>query len=318
MRFGISAVSPILDIRNQCRSFRLVTFYFLIVGLICGGTLNDVAFASYTGKSGLENQSPQQLDQVGIKDSTGKVLSLEKYSFFDENNEKVPLKKYFSSSKPVVLTLVYYECPSLCSLLLNGFLESLKKLRWVPGKDFEVVTISINPKEGSDLARLKKETYVNALGKPGAETGWHFLYSKDNQVEALAREIGFGYKYDTVQKEYAHGAAIYVLTPQGKISRTLYGIEYSPKNLRFALVEASKGKVGSVIDRFLLYCYRYDPNSRGYSLQAFRVVQAGGVGTILVLGAYFFVFWRRQRDPRKGSKKRSKSKNKNHKGEQQR
>jgi protein SCO1/2 len=215
--------------------------------------------------------------------------------FRDESNQEVQLSRYFNHGKPVIVVFAYYECPSLCTLVLNGLVDSLKKLEWVPGKQFEVVTVSINPKDKPELAKLKKEAYLGEYGIPEAAAGWHFLTGEEAQIKQFTDAVGFAYKWDAEEKQYAHGAAIYALTPDGRISRYLYGIEFRPRDMKLALLEASNGKIGTVIERLLLFCYRYDPKTRKYSVYLTKVMQTGSAGTILIFGGYLALFWRKQR-----------------------
>jgi len=237
---------------------------------------------------------PHELKGVGIEDRLGSQVDLG-LTFRNEEGEEVQLGSYFNKGKPVLLTLVYYECPMLCNLLFRGFVDGIKKLQWSVGKDYQIVTLSIDPREGSDLAQAKKENTLEGYGRQGSETGWAFLTGSEKQIKALASQVGFGYRYEKEQDEYAHGAAIFVLTPGGKLSRTLYGIQFSPQDLKLGLLEASEGKIGTILDQFVMMCFRYDPDSKGYSLYAFKLVQLGGAVTVVVLGLYLIVFWRRQR-----------------------
>jgi protein SCO1/2 len=191
----------------------------------------------------------------------------------------------------------------LCTMVLNGVNEGLKKLAWSVGKEFDVVTISINPNDTPAMARAKKENYLKDYAKAGhdleqARAGWSFLTAEETQVRRLASELGFEYKYDEIQKQYAHSAVTFVLTPKGVVSRYLYGITYEPKNLKLALLEASQGKIGSVFDRLLMFCYHYEPLARGYSLQAMKVMQLGAMVSMAIMGGYLMVFWTRQRKGR--------------------
>jgi protein SCO1/2 len=179
--------------------------------------------------------------------------------------------------------------------MLNGLVKSLKTLDWTPGPNFEIVTISVNPKETFELAGQKKDSYIRAYGRPEAASAWHFLTGEESQSRKIASEVGFGYRYDPDEKQYAHSAVLFVLTPEGKVSRYLYGIEYQNKDLKLALLEASNGKIGNVIERFLLFCYRYDPHLRQYSVYLTRLMQTACGLTILVFGGYLGLFWRRQR-----------------------
>lgn len=241
---------------------------------------------------------PKELQDVGIVEKLGQSVSVHELSFADEDGKPVQLGEYFKKGHPVLLNVGYYGCATLCSFVLNGLLESLKKTPWVPGKQFELVSVTIDPDDQPALAKKKKANYIADYGRPEAAEGWHFLTvlpGREDQVRKLADQVGFRYKYDEQQKQYAHGAALFVLTPEGKISRYLYGIQYPEKDLRLALVEASNGKIGTVIDRILLFCYRYDPLTRKYSLYLSRLMQAGGAGTVFFFGAYLAVFWRRER-----------------------
>ena len=168
-------------------------------------------------------------------------------------------------------------------------------MEWTPGNQFELVTISIDPSEKSDLASKKKDSYLKMYGRAETREGWHFLTGTAEASRKIADEVGFRYKYDEVEKQYAHGAAIYAITPEGRISRYLYGIEFKPNDLKLAMLEASNGKIGTVIDRFILFCFQYDPLRRGYSLVLSRVMKMGGALTVLILGSYLGLFWLRQR-----------------------
>jgi protein SCO1/2 len=269
----------------------LMFFVFSFVPGIAGGALPGGGHAAGDSVSKL----PPQLEQAGIVEKLGAQISLDQLQFKDETGKSVSLGSYFRQGRPVVLNLVYYECPSLCSMVLNGFLDSLKQLPWVPGQEFDIVTLSIDHREGPELAASKKARYLEVLGKPGADKGWHFLTGDENQIKTLATEVGFGYTYDEKEKQYAHAAGIFVLTPGGQLSRILYGIEYKSRDLRLALTEAGEGKIGTVVDRFLLFCYRYDPNLRSYSVYLFNVMRAAAVVTVLVMAMAFGVVWLKQK-----------------------
>lgn len=241
---------------------------------------------------------PPELQGAAITERLGSPVSIENLRFRDETGSDVVLKDYFRPGRPVLLNLGYYGCPTLCGLVLNGLIDSLKGFEWTPGQQFELLTLSIDPKEEPRLARAKKNSSLSSYGKSGAESGWHFLTGDESQIRALTEQVGFGYRWNAQEKQWAHSAALIVLTPEGKISRYLYGIQYAPKDLKFALLEASSGKIGTVIDRILLFCYRYDPVTRKYSVVLTRVMQAGGASTVLVFGAYLALFWRRQRQER--------------------
>jgi len=233
---------------------------------------------------------PELLKQVGIDQKLNQTIPLN-LAFRDENGNRVELEQYFGQ-KPVILTLVYYNCPMLCTQVLNGVESGLKELPTDIGKQFEVVTISIDPTESHVLAKVKKEMYVGMYGRPGAAEGWHFLTGDEAQIKQLADAVGFRYAYDPDTKQFAHASAIMLLTPEGKISRYFYGIQFPSRDLRLGLVEASEGKIGTPVDQVLLFCYHYDPATGKYGLLISRVIQAGGALTVLILGIAMVILFR--------------------------
>lgn len=235
---------------------------------------------------------PRMLEGVGIDEKVGRNIDLD-LTFIGTNGYPVALRQYFQAGKPVILNLVYYSCPMLCNLVLNAQTTALRAIPWTPGNEFEVVTISIDPGETFDLARQKRDVYLGSYDRPAP--GWHFLVDEKNHAKQLAEQIGFHYRYDEKQQQYAHAAAIMILTPEGKVARYLYGIKFNPRDLRLALTEAAEGKGHFSIERLLLFCYHYDPQARGYVLFATNVMRAGGVLTVLVLGGVLWGFWRRER-----------------------
>ena len=204
------------------------------------------------------------------------------------------MSEFFSKDRPVILSLVYYNCPMLCTQVLNGLLRSLKEQSLVPGKDFEVLTVSIDPTEWPALASAKHDLYTGIYARPGAAEGWHFLTGEDPQIKQLTHAIGFRYAYDPGSKQFAHASAIFILTPDGKISRYFYGIQYPERDLRLGLVEASHGKIGTPVDQILLFCYHYDPVTGKYGLLISRVIKAAGLATVLAIGALVFILGRRE------------------------
>lgn len=263
--------------------------------LFFGVLLSNFAFAQSTeqARQGRQNLPPFDPKEISITEHLGETVSIKDLSFKNEAGETVVLGSYFGTRKPVILNLVYYECPSLCGLVLQGILKGLKDLEWTPGSQFEIVSVSIDPKEGPELAASKKASFLEEYGRPAASPGWHFLTGKEDQIRKLANQVGFGYRLDPKTEEYAHSAALFILTPQGKISRYLYGVDYTSKDLRLALTEASGGKIGTVIDRLLMFCYRYDPVTRRYSLVLTRVMQIACLLTFLVVGGYVALYWLR-------------------------
>ncbi len=230
------------------------------------------------------------LKDVGIDQKLNDSVPLD-LTFRDEAGQTVKLEQFFAD-KPVVLSLVYYNCPMLCTQVLNGMERSLKDVPMDIGKQFSVVTVSIDPTERPALASAKRALYTGLYGRPGATQGWHFLTGDEPQIKQLANAVGFRYAYDPQSKQFAHASAIMILTPEGKISRYLYGIQYATRDLRLGLVEASEGKIGTPVDQILLFCYHYDAATGKYSLLISRVLKAAGIFTILVIGIGIFLLAR--------------------------
>jgi len=224
---------------------------------------------------------PPILKDVGIDQLLNNQVPLD-LEFKDEGGRTVKLAEYFKD-KPVVLSLVYYNCPRLCTQVLTGLLGTLKTLPMTPGKEFISLSVSFDPNENSDLASAKQKEYIDRLKKPEVANGWHFLTGQEAQIQALTKAVGFRYVWDPVSKQYAHASGIIVLTPGGKVSRYFYGIEYAPRDLRFGLLEASGGGIGSIADKIILYCYQYDPTRGEYSLVVFRLLQVFGALTLITI-----------------------------------
>jgi protein SCO1 len=233
---------------------------------------------------------PDLLKQVGIDQKLNGQIPLD-LKFRDESGQSVRLGQYFGQ-KPVVFTLVYYNCPMLCTQVLNGVESGLKELQIDIGKQFNVLTVSIDPSDSHVLASVKKEMYTGMYGRSGAAEGWHFLTGDEAQIKQLADAAGFRYAYDPDSKQFAHASAIMILTPEGKISRYFYGIQYPSRDLRLGLVEASEGKIGSPVDQVLLFCYHYDPSTGKYGLLISHVIQAGGALTVLLIGIGVLILFR--------------------------
>jgi protein SCO1/2 len=235
---------------------------------------------------------PELLKDVGIDQKLNDAIPLD-LAFRDEESNVVQLSTFFGQ-KPVVLALVYYNCPMLCTQVLNGLDRSLKDVPMDIGKDFEVVTLSIDPSETPRLAAAKRDLYAGIYGRPGAAEGWHFLTGEESQIRKLANAVGFRYAYDADSKQFAHASAVMLLTPGGKISRYLYGIAYAARDMRLGLVEASEGKIGSPVDQVLLFCYHYDPDTGKYGLLISRVIKAGALLTVLAIGILVLVLSRNE------------------------
>jgi protein SCO1 len=233
---------------------------------------------------------PELLKDVGIDQRLNVAIPLG-LTFRDEDGSAVRLSEFFGQ-KPVVLALVYYNCPMLCTQVLNGLGRSLKDVPMDIGKGFLVVTVSIDPSETPKLASAKRDLYAGIYGRPGAAQGWHFLTGEESQIRQLANAVGFRYAYDADSRQFAHASAVMVLTPGGRISRYFYGIAYPTRDMRLGLVEASEGKIGSPLDQVLLFCYHYDPVTGKYGLLISRVIQAGGLLTVLAIGILVLVLSR--------------------------
>jgi protein SCO1/2 len=231
---------------------------------------------------------PAALREVGFDQNLGGQVPLD-LEFRDEDGRPVTLARY-AGSRPVVLALVYYGCPMLCTQTLNSLASTIGVLSQEPGKDFEVVTVSFDPRETPELARAKKAAYITRAGKPRIASGWHFLTGDQRAISALTRSVGFRYVWDDSAQQFAHPTGLVVLTRDGRVARYLFGIEYGPRDLRLAIVDAAAGRVSSPIQRVLLYCYHYDLATGRYSLIVMRVVQLAGLATILCLATVILVF----------------------------
>jgi protein SCO1/2 len=214
--------------------------------------------------------------------------------FRDESGRTVPLGSYFGK-RPVVLALVYYECPMLCTQILNGMVRAAKILKFTPGQDYDVVAISFDARETSQQAAAKKAVYMKDFGRPETANGWHFLTGDLDSIKRVTDAVGFRYVWDVHSAQFAHASAIYVLTPEGRLSKYFYGIEYSPKDLRLGLVEASQNKIGNPVDQILLFCYHFDPHAAKYTPYALGLLRVVGAATFLAMGGFVFIMLRRER-----------------------
>jgi protein SCO1/2 len=236
------------------------------------------------------NVRPPYLQNVGIEQHLDAQVPAD-LAFTDDTGRPVKLGDYFGK-KPLILNLVYYNCTMLCGEALAGLSGSMKMIKFNAGDEFEVVTVSFNPKETPAIAAAKKVEYLKRYGRPGAATGWHFLTGPPDSINALTKAVGFQYQYDEAHNQYAHATAIMVLTPQGRISRYFYGVDFPPKDLRMGLVEASQGKIGNAVDAVLLYCYHYDPATGKYGAVITNMLRLGAGFTILLLGGLLFILFR--------------------------
>jgi protein SCO1/2 len=213
--------------------------------------------------------------------------------FHDEFGRGLPLSTYFSGHKPVLLALVYYTCPMLCNLVLTGAATSLRAISLDPGRDFEVVAVSFDPHDTPEIAAAKKANYLQRYHRPNTANGWHFLTGDEASIQALTSAVGFRFKLDPATGQYAHASAIMILTPEGKLSRYYYGVEYEPRDVRLGLVEASQNKIGSPVDQILLFCYHYDPATGKYGAVAMNMVRFAGATFVLICGTFLLFAWRR-------------------------
>jgi protein SCO1/2 len=234
---------------------------------------------------------PAALAGVGIDQKLNAQIPLELH-FRDEFNQSVPLSRYFHG-KPVLLALVYYRCPMLCTQILNGLESSLKAVSLNPGQDFEVVSVSFDPKDTAETAAGKRKSVLQRYGRPGTANGWHFLIGDDPEIRALTDAAGFHFRYDPVTGQFAHASAIMILTPEGRLSRYFYGVEYAPRDVRLGLVEASASKIGSPVDQILLFCFHYDPATGKYGAMAMNMVRVAGALFVLLGGGVLLIVFRR-------------------------
>ncbi|HEX9110496.1 MAG TPA: SCO family protein [Terriglobales bacterium] len=274
----------------------------MVTGFLGLALLAGAAWGQGMGNSIISpppNVRPPGLKNVGIQQNLNQQIPPD-LTFTDDLGRKVQLGDYFGQ-KPLILNFVYYSCPMLCGEALAGLESALRVLKFDLGKEFEVITISFDPKDTPEAAAKKKEQFLRRYNRPGAERGWHFLVGEPGAIDAVTRAAGFQYEYDQKTGQFAHSTAILVLTPQGKIAQYYYGIEYPPKDLRLALVEASQNRIGNLVDELLLYCYHYDPAKGKYSATVMRMLRLMAVATMLCVGALVFVMLRRSSGDSQGT-----------------
>ncbi len=243
---------------------------------------------------GIDNVLPKELEGIGIEQKLKSHVDMN-MKFVDDSGKTVTLQDLANKGKPLLLSLAYYNCPSLCSFHLNGVVMAFRGLAKPIGDDFQFVVVSIDPREGPALAKAKKENYIKYFGKPDTGESWHFLTGDEKNVTALAGQVGFKYRWDEKEKQYAHASAAVFISTTGQIIRYLPGIEFKPNDIRMAALEASKDQASSVIDRLILFCYHYNPVTNQYSLYIWNVMRGAAVLTILILGIFLGSFWLRQR-----------------------
>jgi protein SCO1/2 len=251
-----------------------------------------LASRSLQQSSGLKIQLPQALEGVGIDQKLDQQVPLN-LTFHDEFGRDVPLSSFFHPGKPVILALVYYRCPMLCTQILSGLESSLKVVSFNPGQDFEVVSVSFDPKDTVDIAAAKKQMCLKRYGRPDTANGWHFLTGDEANIRALTDAVGYHYRYDPKTDQFAHASGIMIVTPDGRLSKYFYGVEYSPRDVRLGLVEASQNRIGNPVDALLLFCYHYDPATGKYGAVAMNMVRFGGATFALIGGVFLFIMFRR-------------------------
>jgi protein SCO1/2 len=268
---------------NSISAARVLFVLTLLVSSACAQMNNGVM-------SPPANTRPPRLENVGVEQHLDAQVP-PSLIFRDEAGKTVKLGDYFGR-KPLILNLVYYNCTMLCGEALAGLASAMRLVKFDVGNEFDVVTVSFDPHETPEMAAAKKKDYVGRYGRANAAAGWHFLTGQPDAINALTKAVGFQYQYDPKTNQYAHATAIMVLTPQGRISRYFYGVDFPPKDLRMGLVEASQGKIGNAVDAVLLFCYHYDPESGKYGAMVANILRLAAAATILILGTLFFILWR--------------------------
>ncbi len=265
------------------------TTWLVMTGIVMIASINAMRVRAET---------PKVLQGIGFDQRLDAQIPLD-LIFTDDTGRPIKLGEYFGE-KPVILALVYYQCPRLCTLVLNGLVQGMLEMPFTAGKEFEVITVSFDPRETWELAASKKEAYLQRYGRPDAANGWHFLTGDEQQIRRLTDAVGFRYRFDEAQKQFVHASGIMILTPQGKLSRYFYDVRYSGRDLRFGLIEASHNKIGSPVDQILLYCFHYDPTLGKYSASVMAFVRAGGILTMLSIAGFVLVLVRGGRARRSG------------------
>jgi len=272
----------------------------LIAGLLCVAPAARADLVPLSEQVERKDPLPRRLLGVDVKEHLSAPVPMD-LSFTDEDGKLVTLKDYFDGSVPVLLTMNYSNCPMLCSLQLTALVEGLKKVDWTIGKEYRMVTVSYDPTETQELAHRTHARYMAQYGRPGSESGWHFLHGSEGNVKAMAKALGITYSYNEARKEYVHPATVILATPSGKIDRYLYGLDYPEKTLRLSLVESSEGKIGTTIDQLILFCFHYDANEGRYAPVARNIMRAGGGLTVFMLAGFLTVLSRRDKKRNKES-----------------
>ena len=280
-----------MDVFPTTSTLRRASAWATFLPVVLTAMMCAIGFAQVPPPPAPLKPAPTIIQRIGISQKLGAQVPLD-LTFKDEAGHDVQLADYFKD-RPVILTLVYYRCPSLCTMVLNDLTRSIRTMDLTAGKDFQIVTVSFDPNETPDLAAAKKKQYLASYNHPGTENGWHFLTGKQAAISRLTESVGFRYAWDEGSKTYAHASGIMVLTPTGKISRYFYGIDYAPSDLKLSLIAASSRKIGTPTERILLYCFHYDPRTGRYGILVWRMVQVGCALTVLALGGFIGLsLWR--------------------------
>lgn len=267
---------------------RRVVLFGALVALLLGGGVVEHAEAQRTG------QAREEYEGVGIDRKHGDSVPRD-LTFTDHTGQEVTLGQYFDGERPVLLNLVYHDCPMLCGLLMNGVTTTIGDLEWTPGDEYTVLTVSFNPRETFEQAAEQRERYLDQLGREGAADGWHFLTGDAENIDALTDAVGFNLRWIESKQEFAHPTTYVFLSGEGTVSQYIHGMQLPQSDTRQALVEASNGKIGSPVDLVMLYCFQFDPNANTYTADAFNLMKIASVLTVLVLGGMLYVFWRREK-----------------------
>ena len=275
--------------------------WLLVVVASAAAQMSGSPTAGYKREPGMMSATlPPPLREIGFDQNLGKAIPLDT-TFKDESGRTIALGDYFGK-RSVVMVFAYYDCPMLCTMVINGLSSALGVLSLNPGQDFEIVTVSFNPHDTPASATAKKAAYLERYRRPGSAEGWHFLTGDQPQIDRVTKAAGFRYVWDEQTKQYAHPSGVIVATPDGRLAKYLFGIEYGPRDLRLAIVEASQGKVGTAADALLLYCYHYDPMTGRYGLAIMRAVRIAGAATVLAIGTFIVVMVRRERNGAPGAR----------------
>ena len=276
---------------------RVAVGILLTVAMLC---VRDASADGLKATQGTANETPPELANVDIAENLGGKLPGDAV-FRDTSGKMVRLGSFFDGKRPVAFVFAYHTCPMLCSLVLDAFGRGVKGVPWTVGKEFDVVSISIDPRDTPETATKKRAQVVEKYDRGGSTSGWHFLVGDEANIRRITDAIGFQYHYDDRQQQYAHPAAMYLLTPDAKIARYLYGIEFAPSDIRLGLLEASEGRSITTTEKLLLYCYHYDPQGKKYAIVAMNVMRLGGVATIFLLGGFLTLMWLREKKKKRTS-----------------